>query len=183
LTAPLAEDVVIAGSGHVNLWLRSETAEADLEIVLSEITPEGDEVRIQNGIARAGFRTVDEARSDELTIQIRYGEEDYEPLPIGEYVLVRVPIFPVSHPLRAGSQLRLQINTPGRDLPLWFFENRDPGSPDARYAIGRGGGHASSLVVPVLPAGLIDVPAERPPCGTLRGQPCRAFLPSENQAG
>ena len=84
LTEPLDEDVVIAGSGHADLWLRSESAEADLEIVLSEITPDGDEVRIQNGVLRAGFRTIDEARSDDFTIQMLYDADDYEPVPVGE---------------------------------------------------------------------------------------------------
>jgi predicted acyl esterase len=151
--------------------------------VLSEITPDGDEVRIQNGVLRAGFRQVDEARSDDLTIQIVYDPDAYEPLPIGEYVVVQVPIFPVAHPLRAGSRLRLQINTPGGDLPLWFFENRDPGGEDVGYRIGRGGSIASSIVLPVLPAGSVEIPAERPICGALRGQPCRAYVELENEPG
>ena len=180
LTAPLGEDIVIAGSGHADLWLRSESAEAAIEIVLSEITPEGDEVRIQNGVLRAGF-PVDEDRSDDLTLQIRYDPGAYRPLPVEQYELVRVPIFPVAHPLRAGSQLRLQINTPGGDLPLWFFENVDPGGSDVGYTIGRGGTVASSIVLPVLPAGDLDVPAERPICGALRGQPCREYVPLENE--
>ncbi len=180
LTEPIDEDVVIAGSGHADLWLRSESSEAAIELVLSEVTPDGDEVRIQNGVLRAGF-PVDEERSDDFTIQILYHPDSYQPLPVGELVLVRVPIFPVAHPLRAGSQLRLQINTPGGDLPLWFFENRDPGGEDIGYNIGRGGSAASSIVLPVLPAGAIDIPAERPICGALRGQPCRAYVPLENE--
>jgi predicted acyl esterase len=183
LTDPLAEDVVIAGSGHADLWLRSESAEAGLEIVLSEVTPDGDEVRIQNGVLRAGFRKVDDERSDDLTIQIHYDEASYSPVPVDQYVLVQVPIFPVTHPLRAGSRLRVQINTPGGDLPLWFFENRDPGGDNVAYRIGRGGAHASSIVLPVLPAGSVDIPAERPICGALRGQPCRPYLALANEPG
>lgn len=180
LTAPLTEEVVIAGSGHADLWLRSESTDAAIELVLSEVTPDGDEVRIQNGVLRVGF-PVDEARSDDLTIQILYDPDAFEEVPVGEYILVRIPIFPVVHPLRAGSQLRLQINTPGGDLPLWFFENRDPGGEDVGYNIGHGGSVASSIVLPILPAGTVDVPAERPICGALRGQPCRAYVPLENE--
>jgi predicted acyl esterase len=183
LTEPLGEDVVIAGSGHADLWLSSESSEAAIEAVLSEVTPDGDEIRIQNGVIRAGFRQVDEERSDELTIQIDYGPDAYEPMPVDEYVLVQLPIFPVAHPLRAGSRLRLQINTPGGDLPLWFFENRDPGGEDVGYRVGRGGSVASSIVLPVLPAGSIATPAERPICGALRGQPCRAYVALENEPG
>lgn len=183
LTAPLTADVVIAGSGHADLWLRSESAEAAVEVVLSEVTPEGDEVRIQNGVLRAGFREVDEARSDDFTIQIRYDSDAYQPVPLNEYIHLRVPIFPVAHPLRAGSRLRVQINTPGGDLPLWFFENRDPGGEGIGYRIARGGALASSIVLPVLPAGSVEVPAERPICGALRGQPCRPYVALENEPG
>ncbi len=179
LTAPLSEDVVMAGSGHADLWLRSESTDAAIELVLSEVTPDGDEVRIQNGVLRAGF-PVDEERSDDLTIQILYDPDAFEAVPVDEYVLVRVPIFPVAHPLRSGSQLRIQINTPGGDLPLWFFENRDPGGDDVGYNIGRGGSVASSIVLPILPEGTVEVPVERPICGALRGQPCRAYVPLEN---
>jgi predicted acyl esterase len=183
LTEPLAEDVVIAGSGHADLWLRSESAEANLEIVLSEITPDGDEVRIQNGVLNAGFRKIDTARSDDFEIQVFYGYDDYQAVPVGEWINVKVPIFPVVTPLRAGSRLRVQINTPGGDLPLWFFENRDPGGEDVGYAIGRGGAVASSILLPVLPAGTVEVPAERPICGALRGQPCRPYVELENAPG
>jgi len=182
LTEPLDEDVVIAGSGHADLWLRSESSEANLEIVLSEVTPDGEEVRIQNGVLNTGFRRVDEERSDDLLIQIHYDPDSFEPLPVDEYVFVQLPIFPVVHPLRAGSRLRVQINTPGGDLPLWFFENSDPGGDDVGYVIGRGGEVASSIVLPVLPAGSIDIPAERPICGSLRGQPCRSYVELENEA-
>jgi uncharacterized protein len=181
LTAPLDTDVVIAGSGHADLWLRSESSEAAVEVVLSEITPDGDEVRIQNGVLRAGFRRIDEARSDDLTIQILYDPDSYEPVPVDQYVLVQVPIFPVAHPLRAGSRLRLQINTPGGDLPFWFFENRDPGGEDVGYSIGRGGAVASSIVLPVLPTGSVEIPADRPICGALRGQPCRPYVALANE--
>ena len=179
LSAPLSEDVIIAGSGHADLWVLSEGSEVPIEIVLSEVTPDGDEIRIQNGVLRAGF-PVDEERSDDLTIHILYDPDAFEAPPMGEYFRLRVPIFPVAHPLRAGSQLRLQINTPGGDLPLWFFENPDPGGDDIGFNIGRGGDIASSIVLPLLPAGTVEIPAERPICGALRGQPCREYVPLEN---
>jgi predicted acyl esterase len=183
LTAPLEEDVVIAGSGHADLWLRSESATAGIELVLSEVTPDGDEVRIQNGILNAGFSQIDEQRSDDFIIQILYDAESYTPVPLNQFVELQVPIFPVAHPLRAGSRLRVQINTPGGDLPLWFFENADPGGESVGYSIGRGGAVASSIVLPVLPAGSVAIPAERPICGALRGQPCRPYVALENAPG
>jgi hypothetical protein len=181
LTEPLADDTTIAGPGYVDLWFRSDAPDAGIEVVLSEVRPDGIEVRIQNGLLRAGSRKVDAARSDALLIQETFAEADYEPLPPGEFVEVKVPIFPVAHVLRAGSRLRLQINTPGRDLPLWFFENPDFGKPDAWHDVSIGGTKASAVVLPVLPAGTVRPAPGYPPCPSLRGQPCRAYVPLANK--
>lgn len=181
LTEPLAEERVLAGPGVVDLWLSTDSGDAPIEIVLSEITPGGDEIRLQNGIQLAGYRKVDEENSDEWVVRLRFGEGDYEKLPRGEFTLVRVPVFSVAHALRAGSRLRVQVNTPGRDLPLWFFDT--PGSPGDRYRVARGGVHASSITLPVLPPGRVEVPEGLPACGVLRGQPCRPFVESSNAPG
>lgn len=183
VTDPLPETVVLAGPGYVDLWLATDAGDAPLEVVLSEVRPDGNEVRIQNGIQLAGFRKVDEARSGEFLTRLRFGEDDYEPLPASELTLVRVPVFDVAHALRAGSRLRVQVNTPGRDQPLWFFDNPDPGPGGARYVVARGGEHASAIVLAVLPAGRVDVPEDYPACGVLRGQPCRGFVELRNPPG
>lgn len=183
LTPPLSEARVLAGPGYVDLWIATDADDAPLEIVLSEVTPDGNEIRLQNGIQLAGYRKVDEENSDEWVIRMRFAEGDYEPLPRGEFTLVRVPVFSVAHALRAGSRLRVQVNTPGRDLPLWYFDNPDPGPGGARYRVGRGGMHASSITMPILPLGSLEVPDGLPACGVLRGQPCRRFVESANQAG
>ena len=183
LSAPVEQDTVIAGPGYLSLWFGADTPDADVEVVLSEVTPDGNEVRIQNGVLRVGHRKVDEDRSDDFLIEQSYAVGDYEELPAGELTEVKVPIFPVAHVLRPGSQLRVQVNNPGGDLPLWLFENPDYGDPNAVYRVGRGGATPSKLVLPVLPGVEVEqlpIPAERPPCGALRGQPCRTYVPLVN---
>lgn len=182
LTEPLDENVILAGPGYAELWIQTDAGDAPIEIVLTEVTPDGNEVRIQTGVQLAGYRKVDEERSGPFLTRLHFGADDYEPLP-SELTLVHVPIFDVAHPLRAGSQLRVQINTPGRDLPLWFFDNPDPGPGGARYRVARGGAHASAIVLAVLPAGAIEIPEEYPACGVLRGQPCRPFVAMTNAPG
>ena len=186
VSAPIESDTVIAGPGHLDLYFGADAPDADIEVVLSEITPDGNEVRIQNGILRAGHRKVDAERSDEFSIQETFTAADYQELPADELTEVVVPIFPVAHVLRPGSRLRVQVNNPGGDLPLWLFENPDYGNPDATYRVGRGGATPSRLVLPVLPGVTVealDIPAERPPCGALRGQPCRPYVPLTNTEG
>ena len=191
-TAPLADDLVVAGEGYVDLWFRSTGTDAPIEVVLSEVyeDPDGidvEEVRVQHGLLRAGYRTLDPDRTQGNQIDHLYGAGDYQPLPAGEFVNVKVPLYSVAHPFRAGSRLRIEINTAGGDAPLWDFESPDYGATDNDVA--HGGVLASSLVLPVLP----DTPgrsipdafapqSERPDCDALRGQPCRLYQPLVNQS-
>jgi hypothetical protein len=186
---------VVAGGGHLDLWFRSTGTDAPIEVVLSEVYADADpddglpaeEVRVQHGLVRAAYRTVDPARSDDVHKELSYVADDYEPLVPGQFVHVTVPMFAVAHPFRAGSRLRIEINTPGRDAALWDFESDDFGATTHDVAVG--GAMASSLVLPVLPADepslripdAFDDQALRPGCDWLRGQPCRDHDPLPNQ--
>ena len=178
LTEPLGEDTVIAGPGYATLWLRSDADDADLEVVLSEVQPDGTEVRIQNGLLRAGHRKVDQEHSNQFLVEHSYRESDYEKLPVTQSVEVKVPIFPVMHALRKGSRLRVQVNTPGGDLPLWYFEL--PDRAGTWNYVDRSADRPSGVVLPVLPAGSVPVPEPGPACPSLRGQPCRPYHPMAN---
>jgi len=190
-TAPLAEDLVVAGEGYVDLWVRSTGTDAPLEVVLSEVYEDADgidveEVRVQNGLLRAGYRTLDPDRTNGLQIDHLYGADDYQPIPAGEFVNVKVPLYSVAHPFRAGSRLRIEINTPGGDSALWDFESSDYGATD--HDVAHGATMASSIVLPVLPDAdgrtipdAFDAQATRPACDSLRGQPCRLHQPMVNQ--
>ena len=195
-TPPLTEEVIVAGEGYLDLWVRSTGTDAPLEVVLSEVYEDPDpsddvppeEVRVQHGLLRAGFRTLDPARSTPFLKEHLFYEQDYQPLTPGEFVNVQVPLFAVAHPFRPGSRLRVQINTPGGDAPLWSFESDSYGA--TTHDVARGGGMASRLVLPVLPSSnplrrlpaAFDEQSERPPCGSLRGQPCRPYAPLVNEA-
>ena len=189
---PLAEDVIVAGEGHVDLWIRSTGTDVPIEVVLSEVYPETSgvtqELRVQHGLARAGFRTVDPDRSTPLQPNNLFTAESYEPLPRGEFVNVKVPVYSVAHPFRAGSRIRVEINTPGGDAALWDFESDSYGA--STHDVGFGGDTPSKVILSVLPS---DAPeyripeafapqAARPPCDSLRGQPCRVYQPAANLA-
>ncbi|MEZ5144648.1 MAG: CocE/NonD family hydrolase [Acidimicrobiales bacterium] len=180
LTPPLAQNTVVAGMGYVDLWLRSTATDADLEVVLTEVYPDGNEVEVQTGHLRAGHRAVDQARSEGTFIEHRYDAASYQPLPDGELVNLQVPLYPVAHPFRAGSRLRITIDTPGRDLPLWSFENPAYGTEPVFHEVARGGAHPSSLVLPLVTS-VSGIPADRPACGSLRGQACRTFAAVTNE--
>ena len=179
VTPPLDADTAIVGSGSVDLWIAAQlvdgapAGDTDLEVTISEVTPDGDEVYVQSGWLRASQRALDEAASTELRPVHTHLEPDAAELPDREPEPVRVELFPVAHVFRAGSQIRLTIDAPGGNRAVWEFVTLSGGE---RVTIIHDAEHPSSLVLPVVPLD-VEIPAERPACGALRGQPCRPYLP------
>ncbi len=175
-TAPLDAPVTIMGQGHLDLWLRPGTEDTSVQVTLTEIRPDGVELRLQSGWHRPVHRAEDPHRSDHVRVDYTFTPEDRVPLAVGEWLRFRVPIMPVAHVLRTGSRLRATISTPGRDLPFWCFEN--PVVEGAGHDVGRGGAHASSLVLPVWDG--VEHPEEHPAPDAVRGQPSRSARPIRN---
>jgi len=178
-TEPLADTVTVVGSGHLDLWLEPGTDDTAVQVTVTEIRPDGHEQRIQCGWHRPQHRVEDPTWSDELRVDYTFTSEDRSPLAIGEWINFRIPIYPVAHVFRAGSRIRIAVSTPGRDHPFWCFDN--PVVDGASHRVGRGGEHASALVLPVLPEGVGHL-EDLPPAGSLRGQPVRDVAPIANSA-
>ncbi len=177
-TDPLEEPLLIAGSGHVELWLAPGSPDTAVQATLTEIRPDGWEQRVQCGWHRPAHRREDPERSDELKVDYTFFASDHEPLTVDEWIRFRVPIYPVAHLFRVGSRVRVSLSTPGRDHPFWCFES--PVVDDCAHGVGRGGDHASSLVLPVWPRHL-EHPVELPDPDAHRGQPCRLAAPIRNR--
>ncbi|GIU88178.1 MAG: hypothetical protein KatS3mg009_2693 [Acidimicrobiia bacterium] len=169
-TAPLAEDLVMVGTGSVDLWIRADQDDVDLQVTLSEVRPDGTEVFVQAGWLRASHRALHDDAT-ELRPLHTHTEEDAAPLPEGEWSEARVELFPFGHVFRAGSRVRVQVDAPGGTRPRWKFEAL-PAAGDARVYVAQGGRHASRVVLPVVEPG-VGVPRAYPPCPSLRAQPCR----------
>ena len=177
-TAPLDEAVAVVGQGHLELWLRPGTTDTSVQVTLTEIRPDGVEVRVQSGFHRPVHRVEDADRSDDLRVDYTFGADHRQDLVPGEWLRTRVPLMPVAHVFRAGTRLRIAVSTPGRDLPFWEFEN--PVVEGAGHDVGWGPEHPSALVLPVWDG--VDVPEEPPPADALRGQPSRPAAPLRNVA-
>ena len=99
-------------------------------------------------------------------------EADVAPLPDGEWSEARVELFPFAHAFRAGSQIRIIVDTPGASRPRWKFDVlEEPAGTTVQVA--HGGDRASRVVLPVVSG--VPVAPGLPPCPSLRGQPCRPF--------
>jgi predicted acyl esterase len=169
-TLPLGRRVVMAGSGSVDLWLRSTAPDVDLEITLTEVRADGREVYVQNGWLRASHRALNTSVSTPLQPWPTHRELDAAPLPPGEFVPVRVALFPFAHVFRPGSRIRISIEAPGGNRPLWTFDALTATGTvvnDIAHSIGM----PSKAVLPVI-SGARSSPVV-PICGSLRGQPCR----------
>jgi predicted acyl esterase len=175
VTAPLPADVTIMGAGVVELALAADAADTDVEVTLSEVRPDGTEIYIQSGWLRASRRALDEEAGTELAPVLSFAEEDVEPLRPGQTAELAVPLLPVAHPLRAGSRLRLTIDAPGNNRPVWAFETLSDGE---RVTVDYGAAQPSRLSLPVVTD--IALQPAPPACGALRGQPCRPYVPASN---
>jgi uncharacterized protein len=168
-TPALDHNVVVIGNASVDLWLQSTAPDTDIQVTITEVRPDGNEMFVQNGWLRASARkTAPDAT--ELRPTHSLTKADAQPLTPGAWARARVEVFPFAHVFRRGSRIRVIVDAPGASRPRWKFEAL-PAEPNQMNAIGTGATHASSLVLPVV-AG-VNVVGGLPPCPSLRGQPCR----------
>jgi predicted acyl esterase len=175
-SAPVAEDTVLLGTASVDLWLNSPVDDADLEVTLSEVRADGQELYVQSGWLRASHRKPGPNATPLWPAQTLQ-ENAWAALPAGEWVPVRVGVAGFGHVLRAGSRVRVSVDTPGGVRADWRFALKAFPGP-VTYGIGHDATHPSKVVLPRL-AGVTAVSGP-PPCPSLRGQPCRAHQPSPN---
>jgi len=173
---PLAGDVVVVGPASADLWIQSTASDADLEVMLSEVRPDGKERYVSSGWLRASQRALSPDSTDLKPVQT-HREADVQPLVPGEWTAVRIEIYPFAHVFRAGSRLRLEIATPGGNKGRWKFDVLQQGA-GVYDAVSHSAAHASSLLLPAIPG--VEVPTPLPPCPSLRSQPCRAYVPHAN---
>ncbi|MFN8641646.1 MAG: CocE/NonD family hydrolase [Candidatus Binatia bacterium] len=174
-TEPLAGDVVMVGTGSVDLMVRADAPDVDLQVTLSEIRPDGSETYVQSGWLRTSRRALDPLLSTALRPVTTQKEADAAPLPAGELTPLRVELFPFAHAFRAGSRVRISVESPGGDRAIWKFDAlRIEGGATVEIAL-----DGSRVVLPVIPGA--DVPTALPACTARRGQPCRTYVEIDNR--
>jgi predicted acyl esterase len=151
------------GSGSANIWMSSTSVDTDVQITLSEIRPDGQEEFVQNGWLRASHRKLDARRSTALMPVHTDRQADSQLLTPGVPSLLRVQLEPSDHVFRAGSAIRLSIDTPGK----WFAAIPGPAINQVEHTPGM----ASTLVLGSVAGAVAKTPL--PPCSKLLNQPCR----------
>lgn len=181
LTDPLPDTLVTAGPGYAELHVSSDVADVQVQVTLTEVRPDGQEVLVTSGWLRLGHRENDASASRGNHIAYTFAEETFDLLDAGETIRTRVPIPSNAHTFRAGSRLRLTIATPGRNHGTWEFLPPPYGETLPWHRVARGDTTPSALVLTTLSdPDTLAIPESYPACPGLRGQPCRAFVPQTN---
>jgi predicted acyl esterase len=168
----------VLGSGAVELWVRSSAPNVDLQATISEVRPDGKETFVQGGWLRTEARVLDPERSTPLAPVPTYTVRDETTLPKGEWTKVSVPLYYQGHVYRQGSSIRVTVQAPGGDQPVWAFAEADPRGKTPWVAIAHSKKYPSRVLLPVAKG--VEAPTELPPCPSLRGQPCRDYVPFAN---
>jgi predicted acyl esterase len=177
-TTPFTTATTIVGPATLDLWIKSDTSVEDFQATITEVRPSAaQEEYVTSGFLRSSNQ-VDLSDSTPLFTDPSYLGSDARNLSASDYTLVKIPIDPVVHTFRPGTELRVVISAPGGDRPIWEFATLDHGQS---AKVGVGGVTASALVVNVVP-GVAATPI-LPACGSLRGEPCRAYQAESNQPG
>jgi predicted acyl esterase len=173
---PLLHDVDIFGPASVNLWLSSTARDADIEVIVSEVRPGGEDQYVQSGWLNVAQRKQAPAgnKADQSSVLRPYQlatKAAYEPLAPGRPVYARVEVFPFEHVFRKGSSIQLTIDSasgPVQSTGLWGLTAPSQPFRDTIYA---SSSQPSELVLGTIPGAVAKAPL--PTCGTVAGEPCR----------
>ncbi|MHB1488065.1 MAG: CocE/NonD family hydrolase [Acidimicrobiales bacterium] len=182
-TAPFTHDTFYAGTGSLDLWLSSTAADTDLEVMVTELRPDGHggwlEQYVQKGWLRASHRLLDPTRSTPLRPYQTHLLTDAQPLVPGAPTFMRVEIFPFSQLFRAGRMLRITVEAPSVAPEIWGFAALPTPAQNTIYT---DSAHPSSVALPLVPlTAATDVFPPEADCTAdnnqgITNQPCRPVL-------
>src|SRR3954454_20963221 len=179
VTAPLSQNTTVVGAGSVQAWIRSSKPNADLQVTISEVRPDGKETFVQGGWLRGNERKLDAKKSKPLESVLSLRKKDVRALPRNRFVKATIPLYYQGHVYRAGSRIRVLITAPNGDQPIWSFSEPQPSKGKATVGVAFSKSRPSRLV---LAGGAgVDVPTGLPPCPGLRGEPCRDYTAYKNR--
>jgi putative CocE/NonD family hydrolase len=175
-TPPLASDADFFGPGSVNLWVSSTAADSDIEVIISEVRPDGTEQFVQASWLNLAERKLAPAgdgplRSSVLRPFQLHTATSYQPLRPGQPVYARVELFPFEHVFRAGSSIRITIDSADGNVETtgyWGVTSSAGHFTDTVYA---SAARPSKLVLGLIPGATIKRPL--PSCANIAGEPCR----------
>ena len=166
-TPKLRHTVELLGPASVDLWLSSTATDTNLQATITEVRSDGQEVYVARGWLNASQRKLDrQASTPTMPVQTNL-QSDVQPLAPGAPTFMRVAVMPLDYVFRAGSRIRLIIDTPSQ-TGGWNFE---PLANAGVNSILHDAEHPSKLAVGSVRGA--TAPDGYPACDTLLNQPCR----------
>ena len=178
VSSPLASDTAVLGAGELQVWVRSQARNVDLQATISEVRPDDKETFVQGGWLRTDARKMDRKLTSLTEPVPSLRKADVKTLPKGRFVKVRIPLYYEGHMYREGSRIRITLSAPGGDQPIWGFAETQPDSTPW-VAVAHSRKLPSRLVLPVTKG--IQASTGLPPCPGLRGEPCRDYVAYDNE--
>ena len=110
-SAPLSQDLAISGWPELDLLIASDCDDTEFHVKITDVTPDGESLKVAQGCLRASYRESLEA-----------------PVPLmpGESTSLRIEIWPAQHCFKAGHRLRVSVTS--ADFP-WFARNLNQFGP------------------------------------------------------
>ncbi|GBR55069.1 X-Pro dipeptidyl-peptidase domain-containing protein [Neokomagataea thailandica NBRC 106555] len=174
-SAPFTQNVIAYGPASANLWVSSDMPDTDLEVTLTELRPDHQEMFVERGWLRLSDR---EQNTDKSTILRPFPVDQIQSihsLAPDEPVLGRVELSKMGHVFRTGSRLRIWIDAPGNFGGYGF----SPWLLPATNRIWHDSSHVSQFVLGTLPnkgspdIKISHIPGSLSPCNDVLMQPCR----------
>ncbi|MER8652291.1 CocE/NonD family hydrolase [Mesorhizobium sp. M1121] len=168
-TAPAGSDMVLLGNPEITLFLSIDHGDdADLELTLKDVDPDGNVLYLQGGLLRTSLRAIDHTRTyaDEVVHSFRKSEK----LVPGEIYEIKMSLLnPIAHAVRQGHRLELTIGATN-PIPHSIYSCIPAGSPSINR-IHHSTTYPSKMMLPVVPGAAARAQAPQP--GLQRNQPCR----------
>jgi hypothetical protein len=154
-TAPLEQDLTLAGPVSPKLWVSTTGTDSDFVVKVIDVYPpdyvDADKNRM------GGYQQL--VRGEPFRARFRKSMEKPEPVPAGQWVEIAFDMPDILHTFKKGHRLMIQIQSSWFPLVDRNPQKFVPNIPDARpedfitatQRISRGGARASAIGVSVLP--------------------------------
>lgn len=157
-TAPLTEDLTLAGPLSAELWVSTTAGDADSMVKLIDVLPPDtpDPEGTRRGVHLGGYQMM--VRSEAFRGRFREGYREPKPFTPGQPTRVTVPLRNVMHTFQKGHRVMIRSRAPGSRLST---ATRSAGSPTSSPRPSRtssgphigctaGSRRASKIALPVL---------------------------------
>ena len=154
-TAPLEQDLTLAGPVSPKLWVSTTGTDSDFVVKLIDVYPADHPDPDNNRMG--GYQQL--VRGEPFRARFRKSMEKPEAMPAGEFVEIAFDMPDILHTFKKGHRLMVQIQSSWFPLvdrnPQKFVANIPDAKPEdfifATQRIARGGARASGIGVSVLP--------------------------------